>query len=83
MEILENGFAWVCFRFSDGSSQWVYTTASAKILLDRGIQLKAGCLFDLLHGEYIAVREDAVEVRVFEERPAMKGGLQEFASRFI
>lgn len=83
MDILKNGCGWVQFRFSDGTSRVIYTTLSPDILAGRGVSLKPGYLYDFRHEEYVGIREDAEEVRVFSDRPAAEGGAAGFAGRFI
>ena len=83
MDELLNDFGYVQFLFQDGTSQIIYTTLSASLLERRGAVLRAGYLYDVQHGEYVKIREDAVQVYISKDIPKVKGGLDEFAHRFI
>lgn len=83
MDILENGYGWIEYRFQDGSRQLIFTTMNPVILHSRGIQLRTGYVYNLLHEEYVPLRNDTLEILIHSDKPESKEGLQRFADRFI
>lgn len=83
MDRLKNGTAWVVFNFKDGSKRTVFTTLSQDILLDKGITMKKGFLYDLEHNSYVRLRNDAESIDIFEEKPEYDVEVLRFASKYI
>lgn len=83
MELLINGKAWVVWSFSDGSKRTLFTTLSPAIMAEEGVSLKRGFLYDFRTHCYEKMRDDVVEVEIFENKPEFKEEVLQFASRFI
>ena len=83
MEQLINGDGFVVIRFKDNTCITIHTTLSPEILNEHGVLPKQNFFYDLDHGRFIPFRDDAVDIKVFEEKPKYNSEVLEFASRFI
>lgn len=84
MEEFKNKWMWVVFVFKDGSRKHLYSTMSKKLLSEVNATLRKDYLFDLVTKSYVSIREDAVEVLFFNEKPEYQDEeVLNFASRFI
>lgn len=83
MELLLNGFAWVCLKFSDGTCRLIHTSLNKDKLASVGAEVRDGFFFDVDHFTYEPYREDACEVEVYESKPLFDSEVLNFASRFI
>lgn len=83
MDLLLNGFAWVCFKFADGTCHLIHTSLNKDVLKSVGAELRDGYFFDVDHLVYEPYREDACDVEVYESKPLFNSEVLSFASRFI
>lgn len=83
LAMLKNQKAWVTMHFDDNSVKCIQTTLNKDILASFGVTPKAGYFYDLVRGEYVAFREDAIKVDVTTEKPIFEDEVINFANRFI
>lgn len=81
--MLKNQKAWITMYFDDNSVKCLQTTLNKDILASFGVTPKAGYLYDLERGEYVAFREDASTINVTAEKPEFEDEVINFANRFI
>ena len=69
--------------FSDGSQKCVKTTLNPNILSEYGVSARKHHIFNIEKGEFIPIREDAINFEVLAEKPTFKSEVNTFANRFI
>ena len=83
MDMLYKGKAWVVFNFKDGTKITIYTSLSVKVLRSEGVEPRKNYLWDFNRGIFVAFRQDAESIDIFEDKPLFDEEVLNFASRFI
>lgn len=83
MNILLNGVGYITMTFSDDSVKVIKSTLNQQILQQYGVTARRHHIFCIDTGDFIPIREDAVDISVSSDYPVFKNEVNDFANRFI
>lgn len=83
MEILLSGIGYITMTFSDNSVKVIKSTLNQQILQEYGVTIKRHHIFCIDTGDFIPIREDAIDISISSDYPVFKNEVNNFANRFI
>lgn len=83
MEILLSGIGYITMTFSDDSVKVIKSTLNRQILREYGVTARRHYIFCIDTGDFIPIREDAIDISVNSDYPVFKNEVNNFANRFI